>query len=126
MDNEAADRFERAFVPRIVERLGHLVGDAVTIEVIPREGRGHPTRVRLTGHPGEHRHVYAHPLDLSLTWDSDEILRLMEPDGEARFDCYLDAIPRKMHAWEAAREVDLSSRSQGEPHILIGGLDFEP
>jgi hypothetical protein len=70
-------------------------------------------------------HGYVHPLNVSLTWDSDAINGLMQPDGEARFARYLTAIPRKMQNWEGGRPIDFGSRAQAEPSILIGGLDFE-
>ena len=125
MSSAAVYRFEEEFAPRIAARLASQFGAEVRVEVVPHEGRGHPTRVRLWGVPGEVRHPYAYPLNVSLTWDVDEIERLMEPGGEARFEHYLEATVRKMAAWETARPVDFATRTQGEPEILIGGLDFE-
>jgi hypothetical protein len=125
MTNEAIYRFEDQFAPRIAARLASHFGPMVRVEVVPSEGRGHPTRVRVRGHARELRHPYAHPLDVSLTWDVDEIERLMEPGGEARFEHYLESMSRKLASWETARPVDFASGTQGEPEVLLGGLDFE-
>jgi hypothetical protein len=125
MSIEAAHRFEEAFAPRIAAQLASQFGPAVHVEVVPREGPGHPTRVRLIGAASEYRHPYVYPLNVSLTWDVDEIEGLMEPGGEARFEHYLVALARKLASWETARPVDFASRTQGEPEVLLGGLDFE-
>jgi hypothetical protein len=125
MNPEAAHRFENEFAPRIASWIASHLGASVCVEVVPSEGRGHPTRVRITGEPAPHRHPYAHPLNVLLTWDSAEIERLFEPDGEARFAHYLESTSQKLHAWESARPLDFETRTQGEPEILLGGLDFE-
>ena len=125
MNSEAAQRFEHEFAPRIAAWIASHLDPQIRVEVVPREGRGHPTRVRLSGDPGVLRHPYEHPLNVSLTWDSAEIERLLEPGGDTRFGHYLDSTSRKLHAWEAARPIDFATRTQGEPEILIGGLDFE-
>ncbi|WP_028226642.1 DUF5594 family protein [Paraburkholderia ferrariae] len=125
MSTEAIHRFEEAFVPQIAAALGSRFGPAVRVEIVPCEGRGHPTRVRLTGEASANRHPYAYPLNVSLTWDIEEIERLMEPGGDVRFAHYLEALVRKMASWETARPIDFTSRTQGEPEVLIGGLDFE-
>lgn len=127
MSTDAAHRFEDEFAPRIADTLANLFGPDVQITIAPREGRGHPTRVRICAHAThEHwHHPYRYPLDISLTWDIDEIERLMEPDGAARFEHYLESVPRKLASWETARDIDFDSRTQGEPEVLLGGLDFE-
>jgi len=125
MSIEVLRRFEEEFAPRIAAKLASQFGPSVHVDIVPHEGRGHPTRVRLRGLANEHRHPYAYPLNVSLTWDIDEIESLMEPGGEARFAHYLEATVRKMSSWESARAVDFSTRTQGEPEVLIGGLDFE-
>jgi hypothetical protein len=125
MSIEAFRRFEEEFAPRIAAKLASQLGPSVHIDIVPYEGHGHPTRVRLRGLANEHRHTYSYPLNVSLTWDIDEIERLMEPGGEARFEHYLEATVRKASSWESARPVDFTTRSQGEPEVLIGGLDFE-
>jgi len=125
MSSEAAHRFEVEFAPRIAAALADRFGPSVRVVVVPREGPGHPTRVRILGDASEHRHPYRFPLDVSLTWDVDEIARLIEPGGEARFEHYLEALVRKLAAWETARPLDFATRTQGEPVVLLGGLDFE-
>jgi len=125
MNAQIIQHFEQILAPRIARRLAEQLGPAVRIEIVPYESSAHPTRVRIVGHAFAHRHPYACELNVSLTWDSREIERLMQPDGEARFASYLQALGRKLHGWESARAVDFTSRTQGEPEILIGGLDFE-
>jgi hypothetical protein len=126
MSPEAAYRFENDFAPRIATWIASHLGAPLRVEVVPREGRGHPTRVRITGEPDDHRrHPYPYPLNVSLTWDSAEVERLLESDGEARFAHYLESTSHKLHAWESARPLDFASCTQGEPEILLGGLDFE-
>ncbi|WGS48719.1 DUF5594 family protein [Paraburkholderia sp. D15] len=127
MRPESAARFDQQFAPRIAAAIAACLAANVQTDVLPYGGHGHPTRVRIhaallegTGHAH-----YAHPLNLYLTWDSDEIERLMGEEGEARFAGYLAALPRKLAAWTHARELDFVSHTQGEPVALIGGLDFE-
>jgi len=126
MNAETAHRFETEFAPRIAAWIASHLEAPIRVEVVPREGR-HPTRVRITGEPDQHRHRHPYPyaLNVSLTWDTAEIERLMEPDGEARFGHYLRATSAKLHAWESARPLDFATCTQGEPEILLGGLDFE-
>lgn len=125
MSTEAAHRFEEEFAPRIAATLASQFGPAVRVEVLPREGPGHPTRVHVVGEASEYRHPYRFALNVSLTWDVDEIASLFEPGGEKRFEHYLEALVRKMASWEMARSIDFASRTQGEPEVLLGGLDFE-
>ncbi|QGZ60751.1 DUF5594 family protein [Paraburkholderia acidisoli] len=125
MSTDAVHRFEESFAPRIAATLARQFGANVRVEVVPCEGRGHPTRVLIRAAPESPRHPYAYALNVALTWDVDEIERLLEPDGEARFVHYLDALERKIAAWETARPVDFASRTQAEPEVLLGGLDFE-
>ena len=49
----------------------------------------------------------------------------MQSGGQQRFKQYLDALPRKLRAWQVARGFDLPSRSQAEPLVLLGNLDLE-
>lgn len=125
MTTEASHRFEEEFAPRIAAKLANQFGPSVKVEVVPREGHGHPTRIRIAGEAREYRHPYRFALNVSLTWDVDEIARLMEPGGEARFEHYLEALVRKLASWETARPIDFTSHTQGEPEVLLGGLDFE-
>jgi hypothetical protein len=125
---EQAHRFEAAFMPRIVESVARLVGRGVRVEIVPYENSNQPTRLKVSAarHDSADRPSrFSYDLNVFLTWDDDEIDRLFQADGEARFLRYLDAIAAKFDAWQGARDIDLSSRSQGEPAVLVGGLDFE-
>ncbi|WP_322103391.1 DUF5594 family protein [Paraburkholderia sp. J41] len=126
MSIDAIHRFEESFAPRIAAALARQFDDAVRVEVVPCEGRGHPTRVLIRAEPYHgSRHHGSYALNVALTWDVDEIERLLEPDGEARFAHYLDSLERKIKAWESARPIDFASLTQAEPEVLLGGLDFE-
>lgn len=122
---ETAIRFEQEFAPRIAEAIAACFAKTVHTDVLPRGAQGQPTRVRIYAAPLEELGHYLHPLNLYLTWDSDEIERLMGEQGAARFARYLAALPRKLNAWTQARELDFLTHTQGEPVALIGGLDFE-
>jgi len=125
MNPETVARLDHEFAPRIAATIARLFDAGVHTEVLPYQGHGHPTRIRMWATPIEALRHYAHPLNLHLTWDSDEIERLMDEGGEARFSRYLDALPRKFDAWHSAREVDFRSHTQAEIEMLLGGLDFE-
>ncbi|SMG12721.1 DUF5594 family protein [Paraburkholderia susongensis] len=125
MRPESAVRFDKEFAPRIAEAIAACFAKTVHTEVLPYGGHGHPTRVRIHAAPLEELGHYPHPLNLYLTWDGDEIERLMGEQGSARFTRYLAALPRKLNAWTQARELDFLTHTQGEPVALIGGLDFE-
>lgn len=123
MSRKTTDRFERDFVPRLISVLRDIMGPRVQIQLIAAH-QGEPTRVHIGGHAVESVALYPHSLNLDLTWDLEEIEYLFEPDGEIKFAGYLAALPRKLEAWQGAREIDFISRSQGESHILLGCLDF--
>ncbi|HZZ12214.1 MAG TPA: DUF5594 family protein [Paraburkholderia sp.] len=125
MRPESAVRFDQQFAPRIAETIAACFATTVHAEVLPYGGHGHPTRVRIHAVPLDLAGHYEHPLNLFLTWDSDEIERLMDAAGPARFAGYLAALPRKLAAWRHARQLDFISHTQAEPVALIGGLDFE-
>jgi hypothetical protein len=125
MNPETLARFDHEFAPRIAATIAGLFDTGVHTEVLPYQGHGHPTRIRMWAVPIEALRHYPHPLNLHLTWDSDEIERLMGEGGEARFSRYLNALPRKLDAWHNAREVDFRSHTQAEIEMLLGGLDFE-
>ncbi|MFP3568702.1 DUF5594 family protein [Paraburkholderia sp. SIMBA_030] len=125
MSPESAAQFDQQFAPRIAEAIAACFATTVHTEVLPYRGHGHPTRVRIHAAPLEGPRRYPHPLDLYLTWDSDEIERLMGAGGQARFAGYLAALPHKLEAWRHARELDFLSHTQAEAVALIGGLDFE-
>jgi hypothetical protein len=125
MNPETVARFDHEFAPRIAATIAGLFDTGVHAEVQPSQGHGHPTRVRIWAAPIEALRHYPHPLNVYLTWDSDEIEDLMEEGGEARFSRYLQALPRKLDAWHNAREIDFRSHTQAEIDMLLGGLDFE-
>ena len=125
MRPEHAARFDQQFAPRIAEAIAAYFAATVHTEVLPYGGPGHPTRLRIHAAPLDGLGHYPHPLNLYLTWDSDEIERLMDGEGQTRFANYLAALPRKLAAWTHARQLDFLSHTQAEPVALIGGLDFE-
>jgi hypothetical protein len=125
MSPDTAARFDQQFAPRIAEAIAACFDTTVHTEVLPYGGHGHPTRVHIHAVPIEDLRLYPHPLNLYLTWDSDEIERLMGATGQARFAGYLAALRRKLEAWRHVRELDFRSHTQAEPVALIGGLDFE-
>ncbi|AOK53493.1 hypothetical protein DF107_09195 [Burkholderia stagnalis] len=125
MQPETARRFDTEFAPRIARAIAAFFADHVQTEVVPYAGHGHPTQVRIHSAPHEHVSGFAHPLNLELTWDTDEIEQLMAPHGMQRFEHYLEALPRKLAAWQGARDIDLASRTQADPLVRLGGLDFE-
>ncbi|BCQ23185.1 DUF5594 family protein [Caballeronia sp. NK8] len=130
MNRQQAHRFETEFMPRIVERVTRVVGHGVRVEVLPYESPLVPTRLHVSAERAPHkgddqRRGYAYPMNVFLTWDDEEIERLLGAGGEARFVRYLDAIGAKLDAWQGARDVDFTTRSQAERSVLFGGLDFE-
>jgi hypothetical protein len=127
MDAAIVRRFETEFAPRIAETITSLFDAQVRAKIIPSDDGAHPTRIQLFGEMTEREHVrhFPHPLNVDLTWDDDEIESLLTtPEGRARFQRYLNAIPRKLRNWQDARSIDFATRSQEDPAILIGGLDF--
>jgi hypothetical protein len=94
MQPETARRFDTEFAPRIAHAIAAFFAEHVHADVVPYGGHGQPTRVHISGAPHEHVSGFAYPLNLELTWDTDEIERLMEPDGAARFEHYLSALPK--------------------------------
>ncbi|KND61886.1 Isopropylmalate/homocitrate/citramalate synthase [Candidatus Burkholderia verschuerenii] len=128
MNREQALRFETEFMPRIVAEVARVLDRGVRVEFVPFENLLLPTRLHASAARhgiGERGSRYPFDLNVFLTWDDDEIVRLLRPDGEARFLRYLESIGAKLRAWEGVREIDLISRSQAEATVLVGGLDFE-
>ncbi|GLU35356.1 DUF5594 family protein [Trinickia caryophylli] len=125
MNPETAKRFEAECVPRIVAALQHYFGETTRASVTSYDGPNRPTTIMLRAAPQGHQRPYSYPLELHFTWDPCEIETLMRPDGGARFAHYLEALPRKLRAWESARGIDARSRTQAAPSILLGSLDFE-
>ncbi len=118
-------RFETEFAPRIAQEIAELFDGHVQAEVLPAQDDDCPARVRLWGEMNEHLRHYPYALNVYLTWDDDEIDSLMGPAGPERFRHYLASLARKLQNWQDAREINFHSRSQAEPSVLIGGLDFE-
>ncbi|CCD41464.1 hypothetical protein BKIR_c97_0955 [Candidatus Paraburkholderia kirkii UZHbot1] len=130
MNREQALRFEIEFMPRILECVAREVGRGVRVEILPYENARVPSRLHVSAErapraEGGDGRGYPCPLNVYFTWDGAEIERLLDAGGKARFLRYLDAIGAKLHAWQGARELDLVTRSQAEPSVLFGGLDFE-
>jgi hypothetical protein len=128
LSREQALRFETEIMPRIAESIARLVGRTLTVEVIPGEHPHRPARLHVGAAPadsGERARRYPYDLNVFLTWDDEEIERLLNPGGEAVLQRYLEALGGKLRAWQGAREVDIPTRSQAEPSVLLGGLDFE-
>jgi Domain of unknown function (DUF5594) len=125
MNQEIAKRFEAEFAPRIAGTIAGLYGSRIKASVIPNGGAGQPTRIHLQGKTIEPLRRFAHSLNAYLTWDAYEIEKLLGAGGEIRFTRYLRALPDKIAAWQAPRQIDFVSRSQAEILVLIGGLDFE-
>jgi hypothetical protein len=128
VNREQAHQFETDFLPRIVEQVTRVLDRGVRVAIVSSDDPHRPARLHVSAarhDVGGTTHRYPHDLNVYLTWDDDEIARLLRPGGEARFVRYLDAIGKKLDAWQGVREVDLLSRSQGEAAVLIGGLDFE-
>lgn len=123
MSKKTTDRFEAEFAPQIVQRMASLFEPRVHVAMVPAVG-AQPTRVRLTGARVAAIARYPYALNIELTWDLEEIEYLFEPGGAEKFERYLAVLPRKLQAWQAAREIDFPSRSQALPGMLIGGLDF--
>jgi Domain of unknown function (DUF5594) len=124
MDPAVAHRFDTEFAPRIAHALADFFGARAQVDVIPHASADRPTAITVRAPAREYLPGYLHPLDIRITWDPDEIERLMGPHGAERFANYLGALPRKLAAWEAARDVDFRSRSQADPSVLLGNLDF--
>ncbi len=125
MNPAIAHRFETEFAPRIAQVLSGFLDGRARAEVVPFGDPDHPYAITLRALARNHRRGYAYPLDLRFTWDPDEIESLFGAHGAERFERYLEALPRKLAAWQTARGIDFASCSQDEPSILLGNLDLE-
>ncbi|HEX7685184.1 MAG TPA: DUF5594 family protein [Trinickia sp.] len=125
MNPTTAHRFDAEFAPRIAQAIGSLIGPAVDVQIEPYGGPGQPTTVKISAPATERVRGTRHPLNVRMTWDEFEIASLMEQNGPRRFSRYLEALPRKLGAWQAVRDFDLATRSQAEPVVLLGNLDLE-
>lgn len=120
-----AHRFNAEFLPRIAERVQSIFHGTLNVELVPHASVDQPARLRIwaTARAGGGR--YACPLDITLSWDSYEVDRLFASGGDQRFAEYLGALAGKLNAWQDARQIDFNSRTQADPTVLLGGLDFE-
>ncbi|HEV3106296.1 MAG TPA: DUF5594 family protein [Trinickia sp.] len=123
MNPTIAHRFETEFAPRIAQVIASTFG--ARVEITPYGGADSPTTMTISGPRSERQGHLGHPLNVRLTWDAAEIANLMANREPERFARYLSALPGKLKAWQDARQIDFQSRSQAEPDVLIGNLDFE-
>jgi len=120
-----AQRFNTELLPRIAEGVQALSHGMLHADILPSASPDQPARLRIWAAARAGGGRYAHPIDITLSWDSYEVDRLLSSGGVLRFAEYLDALPGKLDAWQEARQIDFSSRTQADPTVLIGGLDFE-
>lgn len=120
-----AQRFNSELLPRIVERVQRLSRGSLHADIVPASASDQPACLRVWSPARAGGGRYAHPIDITLSWDSVEVDRLFGSGGDVRFDAYLDALPAKFDAWQEPRQIDFNSRTQAEAAVLIGGLDFE-
>lgn len=120
-----AQRFNTELLPRIVDRIERMSHGTLFSEILPPVASDQPARLRVWAQARPDGGRYAHPIDITLSWDGFEVDRLFASGGELRFAEYLDALPAKLDAWQDARQIDLNTRTQADPAVLIGGLDFE-
>ncbi|MDR5854414.1 DUF5594 family protein [Caballeronia sp. LZ062] len=128
MNRDQTHRFETEIMPRIAEGVARVVDQKLRVEIIPGSNAHEPARLRVSAPPSDQSaRTRRYPFDMNvvLTWDDEEIERLLRPGGDARLQRYLDVLGEKLRAWQDAREVDVPTRSQAEPSVLLGGLDFE-
>lgn len=120
-----AQRFNAELLPRIADRIQSLSRGTLHAEVVLSAMADQPARLRIWTAARANGGRYSHPIDITLSWDGFEVDRLFAPGGEARFAEYLEALPSKLDAWQEPRQIDFNSRTQADPAVLIGGLDFE-
>ncbi|MGS1073075.1 DUF5594 family protein [Burkholderia glumae] len=125
MKPDTAHRFDTELAPRIAARIARMLGPRVRVVAVRYGGHGHPSQIHVVSTTPVHVRGFDHPLDVTLTWDGDEIERLVADQDGARFARYLNALSCKLPGWESARGLDFGSRTQTTPHVLLGGLDFE-
>ncbi len=125
MNPTTAHRFDAEFAPRIAQAISSIIGPTADVRIEPYGGPGQPTTVKISAPAAERVRGRRHPLNVRMTWDECEIASLMERNGPRRFGHYLEALPRKLAAWQAARDFDLATRSQADPVVLLGNLDLE-
>jgi hypothetical protein len=125
MNPTTAHRFDAEFAPRIAQAVRSVIGPKIDVQLEAYGGPAHPTTLKISGPISARADNDRYALNLHMTWDECEIATLMEPNGPQRFAHYLEALPRKLRAWQLARDFDFSTRSQAEPFVLLGNLDLE-
>lgn len=125
MHHDIAPRFNAEFAPRIAETIANLFNRHIRVEVMPDERPGCPARVHLSGEPFDEPRRFAHQLNVYLSWDGLQVEALFDAGGSEKFEQYLAALAGKMRAWQTPRQIDFGTRSQADPMVLLGGLDFE-
>lgn len=117
-------RFNTELLPRIAERVQQISRGTLHTDILPAVS-DQPARLRVWASARPSGGRYSHPVDITLSWDSIEVDRLFADGGDARFAEYLEALAAKLGAWQEPRKIDFNSRTQADPTVLIGGLDFE-
>jgi len=125
MNPTTAHQFDTEFAPRIAQAIQDVIGPDAHVRLEPYGGPERPTTLAITASIAERVRGARYPLNLRMTWDECEIASLTQHNGSERFEHYLEALPRKLAAWQAARDFDLATRSQAEPFVLLGNLDLE-
>ena len=125
VSQDIAARFNAEFAPRIAQTIADLFKRRIHVEVVPDERPGRAARVRLCGEPFDEPRRFTQPLNVYLSWDGLEVEALFAAGGAEKFEHYLAALPGKVRAWQTPRQIDFGTRSQADPAVLLGGLDFE-
>lgn len=125
VSQDIAARFNAELAPRIAETIAALFKRRIRVEVVPDERAGRAARVHLSGEPLDEPRRFAQQLNVYLSWDGLEVEALFAAGGAEKFEHYLAALPGKMRAWQTPRQIDFGTRSQADPTVLLGGLDFE-
>lgn len=125
MNPTTAHRFDEEFAPRIAQAVQTVIGPSADVHLQPYGGPGRPTTLKITAPIAERVRGMRHALNVHMTWDECEIASLMAQTGPQRFAHYLEALPRKLRAWQLARDFDFGTRSQAESLVLLGNLDLE-
>jgi hypothetical protein len=124
MSPEQNARFEREFAPRLAERIMSLYRKGeVSVDIVPRRGPALPTRIEVSGVTSEVG--LPHRLNVYLAWSDDAIVALLAEADTARFDRYLAALPVTIERWQRELPVDFGTRTQRDPVVMIGDLDFD-
>ncbi len=125
VSQDIAARFNAELAPRIAQTITDLFRGRIQVAVVPDERPGRAARVHLCGEPFDEPRRFAQQLNVYLSWDGLEVEGLFAAGGAEKFEHYLAALPGKMRAWQTPRQIDFGTRSQADPTVLLGGLDFE-